>query len=332
MTDIRKDKIYNWLSSDLRMKIDSLEPASEDASFRRYFRATCGSKTYIIMDAPPEKEDCRPFIAVNIILDQAGVHVPTISELDLDLGFLVLQDLGSTQYLTELENDPEAVTKLYGDALDALAKIHTKAPRVSEVIPSYSKELLMSEMELFREWLLKIHYKIELNEHENEILDNTFEKLAESALEQPKVFVHRDYHSRNLMVTEENNPGIIDFQDAVIGPITYDLVSLLRDCYIAWPYEQVKHWVIQYFSRPEISPLINGININQIIRWFDLMGVQRHLKASGIFARLNHRDGKQGFLQDVPRTLNYVLDVLSRHHDFEEFLELFQQRIAPKFI
>lgn len=332
MTDIRKDKIYHWLTNDLRMRIDSLEPASEDASFRRYFRATSGRKTFVVMDAPPDKEDCRPFIAINIILDQTGVHVPTISELDLDQGFLLLQDLGSTLYLSELERDPEAVNKLYGDAFEALAKIHTRAPRISELIPSYDRKLLMNEMELFREWLLKIHYKIDLTEHDNEIIDQTFARLAENALEQPQVFVHRDYHSRNLMVTAANNPGIIDFQDAVIGPITYDLASLLRDCYIAWPYEQVKHWVIQYFSRPEISPMLNGANINQVLRWFDLMGVQRHLKASGIFARLNHRDGKTGFLKDVPRTLNYVLDVLSRHHDFEEFQELFQQKIAPKFI
>ncbi|THB73199.1 MAG: aminoglycoside phosphotransferase [Gammaproteobacteria bacterium] len=332
MTDIRKDRIYNWLTNDLRMHIESLEPASEDASFRRYFRATSGHNTHIVMDAPPEKEDCRPFIAINIILDRIGVHVPTISELDLDHGFLLLQDLGSTLYLSKLEQDPESVAKLYADAFEALSKIHTRAPRISEIVPNYSRELLMNEMELFREWLLKIHYQLELDPHENEILDQTFTKLADNALEQPQVFVHRDYHSRNLMVTTENSPGIIDFQDAVIGPITYDLVSLLRDCYIAWPYEQVKHWVIQYFSRPEISPLLNGVNINQIIRWFDLMGVQRHLKASGIFARLNHRDGKIGYLKDVPRTLNYILDVLSRHHDFEEFLELFQQKIAPKFI
>lgn len=284
------------------------------------------------MDAPPEKEDCRPFIAINIILDRIGVHVPTISELDLDQGFLLLQDLGSTHYLSQLEEEPESVHKLYKDAFDALAKIHTNAPRISEITPDYSRELLMDEMELFREWLLKIHYEIELTADENEILNHAFSRLADSALEQPKVFVHRDYHSRNLMVTSENNPGVIDFQDAVIGPITYDLVSLLRDCYIAWPYEQVKHWVIQYFSRPEIKPLLNSITINQILRWFDLMGVQRHLKASGIFARLNHRDGKAGFLKDIPRTLNYIQDALSRHHDFEEFLELFQQKVAPKFI
>ncbi len=332
MSDIRKDKIYNWLKKDLRMRVDSLEPASEDASFRRYFRATCGSKTHIIMDAPPEKEDCRPFIAINIILDRIGVHVPTISDLDLDLGFLLLQDLGSTQYLSKLEDDPESAPPLYRDALNTLAKLHTKAPRISEIIPPYSKDLLLTEMELFREWLLTKHYGIKLNSYENDILDQTFAKLAESALEQPQVFVHRDYHSRNLMVTKTNNPGVIDFQDAVIGPITYDLVSLLKDCYIAWPYEQVKHWVIKYFSRSEITPLISGADMNTVLRWFDFMGVQRHLKASGIFARLNYRDGKDGYLKDIPRTLNYILDAVSRHRDFEEFSELFQQRIAPKFI
>lgn len=332
MSDIRKDKIYNWLKKDLRIHVESLEPASEDASFRRYFRAISGSRTYIIMDAPPEKEDCRPFIAINIILDRIGVHVPTISDLDLDLGFLLLQDLGSTLYLSKLEDDPESVTQLYSDAFNTLAKLHTKAPRVSELIPPYTESLLLSEMELFREWLLKKHYGISLTEHENSILDQTFAKLAESALEQPRVFVHRDYHSRNLMVTKKNSPGVIDFQDAVIGPITYDLVSLLKDCYITWPYEQVKNWVIQYFSRPEIAPLVNGADMNTILRWFDLMGVQRHLKASGIFARLNYRDGKDGYLNDIPRTLNYILDVVSRYRDFEEFSELFQQRIAPKFI
>jgi N-acetylmuramate 1-kinase len=296
-----------------------LAPASEDASFRRYFRITFDGKSLIVMDAPPDKEDITPFIHIAQRLEGLGLHVPHIHEIDLKQGFLLLSDLGSTSYLAELNN--ETVDTLYGDALDALLKMQ-QAP-VNE-LPLYNEALLHREMELFRVWFLGRHLGESLDRILNARMELIYEDLIGSALLQPKVFVHRDYHSRNLMVCAENNPGILDFQDAVIGPITYDLVSLLRDCYIDWPRSQVEGWALAYRDRAVEAGLMNNCSDEQFLRWFDLMGVQRHLKAIGIFSRLNHRDGKPGYLSDIPRTLAYVHEVSGRHAETEELYALIQ--------
>lgn len=327
-------QIEQWLRDELKIKYDALLPASADASFRRYFRIFTksypGHTSLIIMDAPPDKEDSRPFVAINIVLDSIGVNVPEILELNLDHGFMLLEDFGKRQLLSELNSDN--VDKHYGDALNALALLQSQSPRESDLIPDYSLQILKDEMELFRDWLLARHYKVELDDYDAEIITAAFDFLAQEAYAQPKVLVHRDYHSRNLMVLEEDSPGIIDFQDAVIGPVSYDVVSLLRDCYIEWPQEQVEQWVIDYFARPEISQITASANHETVIRWFDLMGVQRHLKASGIFARLFYRDGKAGYLKDIPRTLNYIAEVISKYEDLEAFNELFLQKITPCYI
>lgn len=299
----RLEQLKQWLETELTFRDYTINPASSDASFRRYFRVVHNGENFIVMDAPPEQEDSRPFIKVSGLLCDGGLHVPEVMDDDLEQGFLLLSDLGSEPYLGALNES--SVERLYGDALGALATIQTCA---ADTLPPYDRELLLREMELFREWLVSKHLGIALDAAQNRMLDAAFSLLADNALVQPRVFVHRDYHSRNLMVTARNNPGILDFQDAVRGPVTYDLVSLLRDCYIAWPRERVEEWALGYQELALQSGILREEHEDpqQFLRWFDLMGAQRHLKAAGIFARLNHRDGKSGYLADIPRTLGYV--------------------------
>jgi len=302
----REKLLRSWLDGSIGLAKYSLEPASGDASFRRYFRVTLpDGATRIVMDAPPENEDCRPFVDVAGHLVGLGLNVPVVYASDLDQGFLLLSDLGSKLYLEQL--DQGEGKRLYADALSALLVI--QACGRLDGMPVYSRELLLQEMGLFREWLLKRHLALSLSESEQQMLDGVFELLVENALQQPQVFVHRDYHSRNLLVTPAPNPGILDFQDAVIGPVTYDLVSLLKDCYISWPREQVKEWVFGYYELALQSGVLRSEHEDSFLCWFDLMGVQRHLKAAGIFARLKVRDGKPGYLGDIPRTLGYVVEM-----------------------
>lgn len=319
MPVLRKQAIKDWLHTLIDDEFE-LTPASEDASFRRYFRVTFQDETRIVMDAPPDKEDVTPFIHIAQRLEQHGLHVPHIYEIDLEQGFLLLSDLGSTSYLSVLNDD--TVESLYGSALQALLKIQDTS--VAE-LPLYNEELLHREMDLFREWFLGEHLDLQLDRLLNARMETIYEDLIAVVLQQPRVFVHRDYHSRNLMVCPDNNPGIIDFQDAVIGPVTYDLVSLLRDCYIDWPRSRVESWALSYRDQAVAAGLMNACSDEQFLRWFDLMGVQRHLKAIGIFARLNHRDGKPGYLNDIPRTLAYVHEVSSRHPETEELYALIQE-------
>jgi len=322
--DERLRQLQVWLEKDLGMAGCEPVPASSDASFRRYFRIRSGGRSYIVMDAPPDREDCRPFIAVARRLLDIGVHVPEILQADAGRGFLLLDDLGSRLYLDELTEGN--VDRLYGDALAALAVIQGCGPR-DDTLPPYDRDLLMREMGLFRDWLVGRHLGMALSDEQQRTLDEAFALLADNALEQPQVCVHRDYHSRNLMVTERNNPGILDFQDAVVGPVTYDLVSLLRDCYIAWPRQRVEDWALGYQELAMQSGILRPEHKDEalFLRWFDLMGVQRHLKAAGIFARLMHRDGKPGYLRDVPRTLAYVTEVCGRYPRLQAFGELVGQ-------
>ena len=319
--DERYRRLERWLSEDCGLQGYALTPASEDASFRRYYRARLADgSSRVAMDAPPDREDCRPFLEVARRLEAAGLHVPHVHAEDLEQGFLLLEDLGSTSYLQALTSS--TVDRLYGDALDALHRMQRSAP--IEGLPPYDRDLLLREMWLFPEWLLERHLGLKLIDAERRMLEETFELLIASALEQPVVCVHRDYHSRNLMVVDERNPGIIDFQDAVAGPITYDLVSLLRDCYIRWPGERVDAWVRGFFERTGLSDL------PRFRRWFDRMGVQRHLKAAGIFARLNHRDGKPGYLADIPRTLGYIVEVAKSDAALGPLATLIARHVLPR--
>jgi len=325
--DTRLQALKDWLNRDLELHFSDLRPASTDASFRRYFRIRHHGETYIVMDAPPDREDLKPFLVMAWTLRDIGVSVPQVLEVDQERGYLLLTDLGERLYLDAL--DTNSVEHLYGDALDALELIQARGPRDESVLPPYDSALLQREMALFTDWLLDRHLGLSLSAAERSMLSDTFASLERAALSQPRVCVHRDYHSRNLMVLEHDNPGVLDFQDAVVGPITYDLVSLLRDCYIAWPRTQVETWALDYLRRPAVAELAEDADEEQWLRWFDLMGVQRHLKASGIFARLFHRDGKDRYLADVPRTLRYIVDAASGHPETEPLAELVEARVLP---
>ncbi len=326
----RLELANHWLAKTLDDSDFTLQPASADASFRRYWRVYHHGESFILMDAPPEHEDCRPFLQVAEKLHAAGVHVPRIFAHHLDQGFLLLEDFGNRDYLKALKESeaahprmtheaPPEAQALYADALTALLKIQTATD--SHGIPAYSHEKLLEEMALFRDWFLLRHLGASLDPEQEQILQTAFEWLAEVAGQQPRVFVHRDYHSRNLMQVRHNNPGVLDFQDAVTGPVTYDLVSLLRDCYIKWPAEQVQRWSQHYRQRWQ-DATGETVDAAQWQRWFDLMGAQRHLKATGIFCRLNYRDGKPGYLRDIPRTLSYLHELRPAYPALHDLLDL----------
>lgn len=323
--DQRYELMRNWLSQVRPGVSQEVTPASGDASFRRYFRVRGADGTAVVMDAPPDQVDCRPFIVLAEAFRDLGLQTPQVLAADLEQGFLLLSDLGECQYLTVLSE--ASVGRLYDDALAGLARLQTGGDLATDLLPPYDAPLLRRELELFREWYLIRHLGLRLREEEHDWLDAAFAMLIASALEQPRVWTHRDYHSRNLMVTESHNPGVLDFQDAVIGPLTYDLVSLLRDCYIAWPQERVEAWALGHRERLREQGLAETGDAVTFLRWFDLMGVQRHLKAAGIFARLNIRDGKPGYLGDIPRTLNYVWAVSSRYGELAGLRRLLQERV-----
>lgn len=311
IADERRNRLEQWLATPLRGARFSLTPASEDASFRRYFRATLeDGRTFIAMDAPPDKEDSRPFVRIARLLADAGVHAPVVHALDLDVGFLLLSDLGTRTYLAEL-NAANAAS-LMADATDALIRWQL-ASRPGE-LPPYDEALLRREMNLFPEWYVARHRRKTLSASQAQALEGIFALLARSALAQPAVYVHRDYMPRNLMVCEPN-PGVLDFQDAVIGPITYDMVSLMRDAFISWPEERVIDWTVRYWEKARAAGLPVDADFGEFWRAFEWMGLQRHLKVLGIFARINYRDGKPKYLADTPRFLAYARPVARRYRE-----------------
>jgi len=321
--DERLNELVKWTESVLGERGATITPASEDASFRRYFRVETGEQSYIVMDAPPQREDVRPYIRTARCLLDLGLNVPEILDSDLDHGFVLLTDLGRVTYLTQL--DEQRVERLYGDALSALLVLQAGTSRDPEYFPPYNEPRLRAEMELFREWYVPHRLQTTLDAAQNSVVDATFSLLVSDALSQPRVWVHRDFHSRNLMVTHRNNPGILDFQDAVTGPVTYDLVSLLRDCYIAWPGERVREWALGYQNLALQNGVPVGEDEDRFLRWFDFIGVQRHIKVLGIFARLYHRDGKAAFLNDLPQVLDYLLEVCARHQSLHAFHDLLRR-------
>lgn len=320
--DKRFAQLADWVTQVLGHKGLRIEPASGDASFRRYFRVYTETGSYIVMDAPPEKENSEPFIRVAGWLGQTGLTVPEVLQQQPDSGFYLLTDLGNRQYLSQL--DQSSADKLYADAIQALIEMQVQGARFESALPPYDRQQLLREMGLFRDWYLGRHLGIELDAAQQQTLEVVYNHLVENALDQPGVFVHRDYHSRNLMyqADKQRNPGILDFQDAMYGPVTYDLVSLLRDCYIRWPEEYVDRWVRYHYDALRERGQLQEVSYSQYKRWFDLMGVQRHLKATGIFARLNYRDNKPGYLNDIPRTLNYVLQVSVQYPELTPFHRL----------
>jgi len=328
-SDSRLADLTRWVSEDLGFAASRIEPASADASFRRYFRVTRGADTYIVMDAPPEKENLGPFLSVARMLLELGLNVPMALAKDPARGFLLLSDLGTRQYLDEL--DAKAADRLYADALAALCVMQTADEGMARDLPPYSHALLMREMELMPEWFLGRHLGLQVSAAERGMLDRLFETLAQSALSQPAAFVHRDYHSRNLLVTNDNNPGILDFQDAVWGPVTYDLVSLLKDCYVAWPAPQVRAWALDYREQLLAKGFPLNLGESEFIRGFDLVGLQRHIKVLGIFARLYYRDGKSQYLKDLPRVLRYTRDAAAAYPETAQFADFLAKRVDPEF-
>ena len=329
-SDSRLANLTQWVIEDLGFAGASIAPASVDASFRRYFRVIRDADSYIVMDAPPDKEDSGPFLEVAGILGSLDLNVPIILARDMERGFLLLSDLGSRQYLDALSLDG-AADGLYADALKSLRTMQTADAGLSRDLPRYDRALLMREMELLPEWFLMRHLGLTLEARERAMLTELFESLVQTAVSQPACFVHRDYHSRNLLVTPQNNPGILDFQDAVWGPVTYDLASLLKDCYIAWSPARVQQWALEYRESLLAAGFKMDCDAALFLRWFDLTGLQRHIKVLGIFARLFYRDGKSQYLQDLPRVLTYVRDTALKYPESAGFAEFIVNRIDGAF-
>jgi len=324
--DIRYKQLESWLQTTLQQADFKLTTASADASFRRYFRVHLlspylGHSTLIAMDAPPPQENCAPFVAVAQLFLQAGLNVPEIIAQDLAQGFLVLTDLGDDTYLSQLQADN--ATKLYGNATDALIQLQLASK--PDVLPNYDEALLTREMQLFPDWYVAKHLNLELSREQQAVLNNTFAVLNQNILGQAQVYVHRDYHSRNLMVTPENNPGVLDFQDAVYGAITYDLVSLLKDAYIHWEEAEIIDWAVRYWQPAKKAGLPVPDDFSEFYRDFEWMGAQRHIKVLGIFARLSHRDGKDGYLKDMPLVMMHLRKVCERYVELRPMLRLLNQ-------
>lgn len=328
MQDQRLLLLQQWLAHTLATPDFLIQPITGDASFRRYFRIQLAQQSYIAMDAPPDKEDCRPFIAIARAFAQQGVQVPHIFGLDLNHGFLLLTDFGDRLYFNELTNTN--FTELYDHALTALMPILSCQTVPDWTLPHFGRDMILREWQLYVDWVVTRHWSREINVHDQHLLTNTFELLLHSAAAQPQLCMHRDYHSRNLLCLSNNGVGVLDFQDAVWGPITYDAVSLLRDCYIDWPREQIEKIIARFYQQVRDEDHIKQVSFTEFMRWFDLMGVQRHLKALGIFARLKYLYDRPNYLQYIPRGLNYVLQITENYPELNDFHQFLQRSVVPQ--
>lgn len=308
-----------WARTALGDHSLTLEPASSDASFRSYWRTHHNGQSWIVMDSPPAQEDPRPWLKIGRQLAAAGLHVPTVHAQDLEQGFLLIEDLGTRLYLRELnQHNADA---LYGDAMDALLRMQTRMDY--RELPPFDQRVLATGLDVMPEWFLGRHLGHAIESDEQDVLKAAFDLIIRNAQEQPHCFVHRDYHSRNLLVVERDNPGVIDFQGALAGPVTYDLASLLRDAYITWPRERVEGWVESYRQRLRDADMIPAeIDRERFLRWFDLTGLHRHVRVLGQFYRLWYRDGKAGYLADVPRVYQYVVSVARGYPELTDFAAL----------
>jgi len=316
MPDKRQDAIITWLNQLYPEQGISLQSASEDASFRRYFRTTINNTSYIVMDAPPEKENIQAFITIAELLIENGSNAPQIIQQNTEQGFLLLSDLGNTQYLQKLNDD--TVEQLYGDALDALCGIQICTP--DDQLPLYNEEKLTEEMDLFSQWFIAKHAQLTLTQAQQNVLKKTWKTLTNSALEQPQCFVHRDFHSRNLMFSCSKEIVVIDYQDARVGALTYDLVSLLRDVYVEVDPQTVEMLALRFRDKIGLD-----VDDETFMKWFDFTGLQRHLKILGIFSRLAIRDGKENYLNDIPLTLKYILEVGSKYPETQDLVKLLKK-------
>jgi hypothetical protein len=320
LSDQRLETLTAWASQILGSETLRIEPASADASFRRYFRITLDASSYIVMDAPPEKEDVRPFLHVGNLMRAAGVNVPHVIAEDVARGYLMLSDLGTQTYLDVLDESNAA--QLFSHAIDALIKWQL-ASREGE-LPSYDEALLQRELNLFHDWYIAKHLQVTLTDSQRQVLEKIFKLIIQRNLSQASVYVHRDYMPRNLMISTPN-PGVLDFQDAVFGPISYDVASLFRDAFISWPEEKIIDWVTRYWERARQASLPVPDDFGQFYCDVEWMGLQRHLKVLGIFARINYRDGKPKYLADTPRFVTYVRHAARRYDDLKPLLKLLDQ-------
>ncbi|MCK7599037.1 phosphotransferase [Microbulbifer sp. CAU 1566] len=334
--DERREQLRQWAARALQSGHEGLQvaplestlglkPLSGDAGFRRYFR-TDTSPSLIAVDSPPSKTNVNRFVALADYLRRNGIHTPLVIAADIEHGYMLLEDLGDTQLLREL--NPDSVSGLYAEVMNELLCLQ-QIQRAEGMFPPYNRELLHMEMRLLPEWLIGKLLGRELSEQENQLLERTFAHLLDSACAQPQVLVHRDYHSRNLMIRDGERPGVVDFQDAVWGPVTYDLASLLKDCYIRWPREQVENWTLAYASSAMDAGVIPEVAPATFLRWFDWIGLQRHFKVLGLFPRLYLRDGKHGYLPDLPLVIRYTLEVCDRYDEMQPFGQWFRTEILP---
>lgn len=326
MSDVRAEGLARWAKmADSHIASDALlQPVSDDASFRRYFRFDRGQVPFVFVDAPPEHEDNESFIKISVALQQAGLNCPEVHAADVDQGYMKISDLGDVLYLAEITARPLRVDVLYQQAVDALFKMQS----VECDLPVYNAAKLQQEMDLFHDWFLPRQLGIEVTDSDRRMLQGVYDYLIDSAQSQPQGFVHRDYHCRNLMVVENNGPGILDFQDAVLGPVTYDLVSLYKDCYYRFPRQKVLDAVAGYQRRLTEAGIVPASA--PFLRWFDLMGAQRHIKCAGIFSRLHLRDGKPGYLPDIPLVIDYLVEVATLYPVLDEFGRWLQRVVVSR--
>ena len=320
-SDTRLSLLQTWLASltQFDLQLSSLRPASKDASFRRYFRLDLADGgSLIVMDAAPPQENVEKFVKLAQLFSHCDLSIPQVLAQNLEQGFLLLEDFGDTTYLHQLNAD--SAFQLYMDAIESLLllQVHSRP----DVLPEYDRAFMLKEMQLFPEWYIGKHLKFTLSEKQEQELQKVFDTILANCMAQPQVYVHRDFHSRNLMVLQRGNPGILDFQDALFGPITYDLASLLRDAYVQWDEEMVLDWVIRYWEGAKRANLPVNTNIDAFYRDFEMMALQRHLKILGIFCRLNYRDGKDHYLPDLPLVLEYVRKTAARYTELKPLLRL----------
>lgn len=340
MSSERLLELTGWVIEQLETHEINFKSLTGDASFRRYYRIDIltdqlpvgvSQRTLIVMDAPPPREDCRPFLAINEMLIRHNVRVPKVIASDVTQGFIILEDFGDTVLSQVLS--AENVDHLYSQAMNQLIELQQTPPLERYPLPAYGEAKLVDEMSLFDEWFLRKFLLLKPSKEETALLMSTYDFLAHQALRQPQVVVHRDYHCRNLMVLSDSEElGVIDFQDAVIGPVTYDIVSLLRDAYVQWPAEKVDEWLKIYWERQSVNGRLGKTSFTELKQWFDWMGAQRHLKVLGIFARLYFRDGKDGYLNDLPLVLFYLLSETKGHPQLAAFHQWLCERVLPTFL
>lgn len=324
----RQETLHHWLSTECGLVSYSLLPMQGDASFRRYFRVVTSTSSFVAMDAPPTRENCRPYVAIARALREQGLNAPEIFHADVEQGYLLLTDYGDMTYLKALRADN--ADTLYQDALDALTILQTCRSVKNHALPDFSSDFMQKEWAWHKEWFLTKLLALSFAREEKQ-LNHCFDLIVESALAQPQVFMHRDYHSANLMVMPGGGTAILDFQDAFIGPVTYDVVSLLRDCYIDWPEARVEAWVTYYWQQLHQQGGLPGVELDQFLRWFDYMGLERHLKALFTFARKHVRDKQSQYLKHVPRTLHYLLQVSQRYPELTALHDYLHEKVQPAF-